>query len=613
MTQLFLPLLCLVSSGYGAQFPFKASSKPTLINQELRSFVEAIQNLTGLPGVGLGVVKLVNGSWVEESAGFGKASDVEGHVVDGNTLFNIGSNSKAFTALAYSFLQHEDGTEFSYREKVKDLLPDWSLVDPVAERQASVLDILSHRHGVPRHDLAYSHEDDFASNQHKLGALYPSAEFREHWQYNNMMYVTAGRIIALHSSHTPLHPLNSSKSMGDDAYQSFIHSHIFTPLHMEHTSFSPDLYPDRMAKGYMLLSNRTSFEIPYVPETESGKRYIAPAGGIISSPNDLNIWTKFLVDSARKAEGWSYTSEADFLRPEAVKEMVSGHMVGNSRAVNPYASSEIYGMALSRRHYRGKDLVWHGGAVDGFGSQIAWSPMEGVGIAVLTNNMGVGNLVANLITLRAFEELVGLEPLIKLSEFEAASGNQLAQISSAYPISSMTGPAPYLPAPCQKKSPTPKVTATWTGPSLPLSAFEGVYESQGYGTAHLCLAKPHHSALSACNDLYSHRENSTLIVDPSQEGEPVEQSLLLTKDSIWFTYAGLSQISEREFRVVEVAKIVDYKGVKRSFASVESTDMFLNFKIEGENVGGFAMSGVWGSGADVEDGGREEAYLVKVG
>ncbi|KAH8928656.1 beta-lactamase/transpeptidase-like protein [Atractiella rhizophila] len=596
MIQLFLPVLCFTSLAHGVQLPLQAASEPTLISPQLRSFIEALQNLTGVPGIGLGIVKFVNGSWVEESIGFGKASDAEGHVVDGDTLFNIGSNSKAFTALAYSFLQHENGTEFSYREKVKDLLPDWGLLDPVAERQASVLDILSHRHGVPRHALAYGHEDDFVSNQRKLGALYPSSEFREHWQYNNMMYITAGRIIALHAG----------QANGATPYESFLQKHIFTLLQMEYTTFSPDTHAARMAKGYYLVDGK-SYEIPYVPETESGRRYIGPAGGVISSAKELNFWVKFLIDSVRKAEGLSFGSNQDLLRPEAVKEMVSGHMISSSKAADPLSSSEIYGMGFSRFRYRGKDLVWHGGAIDGFGSQIAWSPMEGIGIVVLVNTMGIGNIVANAITLRVFEELTSLAPrpesVVNLMSVE--------NITSIYPSNPWAGPLTTIPSVLLPSFHRPSFEPRWSGLSLPIDAFEGTYRSEGYGTVHVC--RPSTSPLPACTALYALNSNSTIIMDPPSQIHPAD--LLITKDSISITSASFVQITPESFQILHASKIVDYKGVKRNFLTdVTVLGWKLMFDVEGKQVKGMALTGgFWGAGEDVDvTTDTVEDYLVKI-
>ncbi|KAH8927260.1 beta-lactamase/transpeptidase-like protein [Atractiella rhizophila] len=600
MPQIFPFLFCILVT-LGAQIPFQpgsSSSRPKLVSPALGSFVNHIQSKTGVPGIGLGVVKLVDGVWVEETVGFGKASDAVEYV-DGNTLFSIASNSKAFTALAYSFLQDGDGRELSYRQKVKDLLPDWSLKDPVAQKQASVLDLLSHRTGMPRHDLAYAQHDDWVVNQRKLGALKPSAEFREHWQYNNMMYITVGRIIALHSSHTPLRPNVSSLTAMDGSFESFLTSHIFSPLHMSDTSFSPDLYPERRAKGYMLLSNGTSFEIPLSPDNEVGRRFIAPTGGIVSTPKDVNTWMKFLVDSARKAEGWSYGLDADYLRPEAVKEMISAHMVENSRVVKPDRSPYIYGLGVSRFRYRGKDLVWHSGGITGFGSTIAWSPLEGVGVAVLTNNMGIGNAVADAIVLRAFEELVGLEPAFSIHDVNSMS---VEDIVTKYSFPSPSGT-------------TSNVHQfRWQGPSLPIERFEGKYHSEGYGTIHICLAQPSATATTPaeCDALRFLRAESTQIVDPSSSYP--EPELLLAKDSFWFSLIAFSQVGETEFKMTYAANLVDYKGVKREFTGVDYgiVNLVLRFTVDGETVKGFELRGAWGSGADVEASEEAEDYLVRV-
>ena len=50
--------------------------------------------------------------------------------------------------------------------KIKDILPEslWALQDPIAQDHADLVDILSHRTGLPRHDLSYSLTDTLESS-----------------------------------------------------------------------------------------------------------------------------------------------------------------------------------------------------------------------------------------------------------------------------------------------------------------------------------------------------------------------------------------------------------------------------------------------------------------
>jgi len=97
----------------------------------------------------------------------------------------MGSNSKLFTALSIGTLIEDPTNSLDWTTKIADILPEWELQDPVASQHATIQDILSHRTGLPRHELSYSLGQKTIDVVLSLRHLSPSAEFREVWQYNN--------------------------------------------------------------------------------------------------------------------------------------------------------------------------------------------------------------------------------------------------------------------------------------------------------------------------------------------------------------------------------------------------------------------------------------------
>lgn len=61
--------------------------------------------------------------------------------------------------------------------------------------------------------------------------------------------------------------------------------------------------------------------------------------------------------------------------------------------------------------YRGVEVIRHGGDVPGFGSQVVWSSEKKFGVVALTNCDGTGNAVADVISYRVMDLLLGLEPV----------------------------------------------------------------------------------------------------------------------------------------------------------------------------------------------------------
>ena len=87
--------------------------------------------------------------------------DEENLLLFWKTLFAVGSNSKLFAALGIGLLTANESIPIDWDTKIKDILPTtlWTLQDPIAQDHADLVDILSHRTGLPRHDMSYSQTD----------------------------------------------------------------------------------------------------------------------------------------------------------------------------------------------------------------------------------------------------------------------------------------------------------------------------------------------------------------------------------------------------------------------------------------------------------------------
>jgi len=171
------------------------------------SFDQWLQNLTsfwGLKGLAVAVVqRQPNDTWSIETKGYGvknAAGDIvtedvsvcvsQPFIVETSwlnvnmyhfqTMFAIASNSKLFAALALGTLLDNSNSSLQWTTKISDILgDDWKLEDPIAQKHANLLDILSHRTGLPRHDIGYRRGETAAEAVRALRYLRPSTEFRE--------------------------------------------------------------------------------------------------------------------------------------------------------------------------------------------------------------------------------------------------------------------------------------------------------------------------------------------------------------------------------------------------------------------------------------------------
>ncbi len=337
-----------------------------------------------IPGVGLGII--ANGE-VIFADGFGQRDIANSLPVDTDTLFAIGSCSKAFTTFGMGLLVDEG--KLDWDAPLRDYLPEFRLYDPVASDNATPRDIVCHRIGLPRHDLVWYGSD--ATRQELVATLRhlkPSKSFRSTWQYQNLMYMLAGYLIERISGQT---------------WEDFTRERIFKPLGMTTSQFSViDSAANPNAARPYDLKKGALVEIPY-----ANIDAIGPAGSINSSIREMLSWL------AMQMNGGQHNGEA-LIKAETLAEMHTPQMLMRITPDIPwYGISEIahtsYGLGWAIQTYRGRDMIRHTGGIDGFISSVSFFPDEGVGAVILTNTSN--SLAPTAINLRLYDTLFGLEPV----------------------------------------------------------------------------------------------------------------------------------------------------------------------------------------------------------
>ena len=159
--------------------------------EELRDFPDFVARVMDdwqVPGAAVAIAK---DGRILLAEGFGLRDRDAGLPVTPRTLFAIGSSTKAFTTTSLALLA-DDGA-LDWDAPVKSYLPDFALRDPVASERISTRDLVTHRSGLPRHDLVwYGSPASRAELVARLRHLEPTQDFRATWQYQNLMYLTAG-------------------------------------------------------------------------------------------------------------------------------------------------------------------------------------------------------------------------------------------------------------------------------------------------------------------------------------------------------------------------------------------------------------------------------------
>ena len=186
-----LPVLAAVLPVMGQAAPGHEASPEMGLPDDFAPLVRRLMARDQIPGVAVGVVERGHLSFAR---GFGYR-DVEEHLpVTPDTLFPLGSCSKAFTATAVALLADEG--RIALDTPVRRYLPDFSLLDGVASATLTPRDLLTHRSGLPRHDLFW-YQAPFSRDElyRRLRFLEPSGPPRTQWRYNSLMFVVAGCIV----------------------------------------------------------------------------------------------------------------------------------------------------------------------------------------------------------------------------------------------------------------------------------------------------------------------------------------------------------------------------------------------------------------------------------
>ncbi|HEU5368230.1 MAG TPA: serine hydrolase domain-containing protein, partial [Ktedonobacterales bacterium] len=160
--------------------------------QGLDDFVRAIMQEWKGRGVALAVIKE---NEVIYAKGFGVRDEARKLPVTPQTLFPIASCTKAFTTAALGILA--DQGRLDWDTPVRAYIPSFRLYDPVASERVTPRDLVSHRTGLPRHDLAWYHNTTATRQElfERLQHLEPTQDLRSRWQYQNLMYMTAGYLV----------------------------------------------------------------------------------------------------------------------------------------------------------------------------------------------------------------------------------------------------------------------------------------------------------------------------------------------------------------------------------------------------------------------------------
>ena len=412
----------------------------TLPAQAFDEYVNKAMKDWEVPGLAIAIIKddkivLAKGYGVRE---LGKPA-----AVDENTMFAIGSSSKAFTATALAMLIDEG--KLKWEDPATKYLPGFQLFDPYSTRELTVSDLITHRSGLARGDMLwYASPYDRAEVLRRVRYLKPTWSLRARFGYQNIMFLAAGQII----------PAVTNKTWDD-----FLKERIFTPLGMKSTVTSIK----SLANSPDVASPHSKIDDKVQPVAWRNIDNIAPAGSINSNVVDMAQWLRLHLGAG------TYQNQK-ILSAAAMKEMHSPQTVirieGNNERLYPEAHFLNYGMGWFLSDYRGRKLVEHGGAIDGMRAEVAMIPEEKLGVVILTNLNGA--ILPHALMYKVFDYYLGDRNKDWSSDMLKVMRGVEQQAKAA-----------------EKKAESERVQGT--SPSLAVDKYAGKYQSDMYGEAILTV------------------------------------------------------------------------------------------------------------------------------
>lgn len=326
---------------------------------QIDSVVEKTLTTFNVPGIAVAVVK--DGK-VVHSKGYGVRSIKSKLKVDENTLFGVASNTKAFTAAALGILVDEK--KITWDKKVIDVIPEFKMYDPWVTSEFTVRDLLTHRSGLGlgAGDLMIWPDSSTVTKKqliHNLRYLKPVSSFRTKYDYDNLMYIVAGEVVARVSGLT---------------YEDFIESRLINPLGMSKTAASWYRLKDKSN----VIDGHAPYEDKLLTVGLSFGEVANAAGGMYASVTDMSKWVMAMINGGK----YGSNLEKSLFSTNVAKELWTPQTIINNG--NP-ASFSSYGLGWFLSNVNGKFQATHTGGLSGIVTQVTILPELKLGIIVLTN------------------------------------------------------------------------------------------------------------------------------------------------------------------------------------------------------------------------------------
>lgn len=289
--------------------------------------------------------------------GYGIRKDGSQEKVNEETIFQLASITKAFTAMALAI--EVDNGKITWDEPIVYYLPGFSLMDSYSTAHTNTIDLLAHRTGLPSFagdllgKLGYSDKDILS----RARFIKPATSFRDKAHYSNMGYFIAGELLG---------------QLTQKNWRDAVQQGIFNPLQMTRSGFEAILDQENVAHPHLLTQN--GWKILDWDRTGG----FPAAGAIASTASDMAKWMQSLLSGGK-----------GIVKPETIMDMFLSSMASRAEfseapPINEFSGFN-FGLGWDNYHYNGYLIVEKGGGLDGIRTVTTLIPEKQLGITILCN------------------------------------------------------------------------------------------------------------------------------------------------------------------------------------------------------------------------------------
>ena len=387
-----------------------------------------------VPGVAIAVVK---DDAILFSRGYGVRDIATRAPVTPSTVFALGSVTKSFTSALVA--QDVAAGRLGWDDTLSHRLPGFATADANLTSMLSLRDVLAHRSGLPRGDMAwYASHNSRDENVRRVRYMKPDAAPRTSFSYQNVLYLAAGQAVGVanHSS-----------------WDALMRDRLLAPLGMR--TATTDLAALKAMSDVAMPNAIVDDTLREVPRRDGDN--IAPAIALNASALDMAQWIRMQLNGGT-LDGRVIVPAAALAQTQRAQQAVP--LSPASAELYPGATQLDYGMGWFISEYQGDRVLQHGGNIDGMSALIVLVPARHLGFVILTNLDRTA--MPSALAYRLIDEMAGREPrdwsgeMLRTERAIASQSHLAGQIAAA------------------------RVAVT-KGPSHALAQYAGVFADSLYG------------------------------------------------------------------------------------------------------------------------------------